>query len=139
MRPAVVGKLNERRILRLLQTRGPLSRAEVARESLDIYAPLANRIGVWHLKWELEDLSFRFLEPDTYKRIAKKLDERRVEREQFIDEAITRMKAELAAAGTPVGDADLAIAATAVWLDYRVATCDLRSFPRIKGLDLVRW
>lgn len=50
-----------------------------------------------------------------------------------------RLDAELAAAGTPVGDADLAIAATAVWLDYRVATCDLRSFPRIKGLDLVRW
>jgi len=74
-------------------------RNEVARESLDIYAPLANRIGVWHLKWELEDLSFRFLEPDTYKRIAKKLDERRVEREQFIDEAIARMKAELAEAG----------------------------------------
>ena len=71
----------------------------MARESLDIYAPLANRIGVWHLKWELEDLSFRFLEPDTYKRIAKMLDERRVEREQFIDEAIARLQGELAAAG----------------------------------------
>ncbi|MDP1633067.1 MAG: bifunctional (p)ppGpp synthetase/guanosine-3',5'-bis(diphosphate) 3'-pyrophosphohydrolase, partial [Gallionellaceae bacterium] len=74
-------------------------RSLVARESLDIYAPLANRIGVWHLKWELEDLSFRFLEPETYKHIAKMLDERRVEREQFIDEAIARMKAELVAAG----------------------------------------
>jgi GTP pyrophosphokinase len=74
-------------------------REDVARESLDIYAPLANRLGVWQLKWELEDLSFRFLEPETYKRVAKMLDERRVERQQFIDASITRLQAELAAAG----------------------------------------
>lgn len=75
------------------------NRADVARESLDIYAPLANRLGVWQLKWELEDLSFRFLEPATYKRIAKMLDERRVERQQFIDDSIARLKRELAAMG----------------------------------------
>lgn len=50
-----------------------------------------------------------------------------------------RLDAELSAAGTAVGDADLMIAATAVWLDYRIATRDLRSFPKIKGLDVVRW
>ncbi|MCK2094781.1 RelA/SpoT family protein [Thauera aromatica] len=72
---------------------------EIARESLDIYAPLANRLGVWQIKWELEDLSFRFIEPGTYKRIAKMLDERRVEREQFIHDAIARLAGELAAAG----------------------------------------
>ena len=77
------------------------ARVEVARESLDIYAPLANRLGVWQIKWELEDLSFRFIEPDTYKRIAKMLDERRVEREQFIHDAIERLKSELAAVGIP--------------------------------------
>lgn len=49
------------------------------------------------------------------------------------------LDAELSAAGTPIGDADLMIAATAVWLDYRIATRDLRSFPRIKGLDIIRW
>ncbi|MDY0011272.1 MAG: bifunctional (p)ppGpp synthetase/guanosine-3',5'-bis(diphosphate) 3'-pyrophosphohydrolase [Rhodocyclaceae bacterium] len=75
------------------------ARAEVARESMDIYAPLANRLGVWQLKWELEDLSFRFLEPETYKRIARMLDERRVERQQFIDSAIERLHRELAAVG----------------------------------------
>ena len=85
--------------LRYLADHPQAGRAEVARESLDIYAPLANRIGVWHLKWEIEDLAFRFLEPDTYKRIAKMLDERRVEREQFIEEAIARLRRELAAAG----------------------------------------
>ncbi|MCC6658564.1 MAG: bifunctional (p)ppGpp synthetase/guanosine-3',5'-bis(diphosphate) 3'-pyrophosphohydrolase [Rhodocyclaceae bacterium] len=85
--------------LRFLADRPETERTELARESLDIYAPLANRIGVWHLKWEIEDLSFRFLDPETYKRIAKMLDERRVEREQFIEEAIARLKAELAMAG----------------------------------------
>lgn len=85
--------------LRHLADQPQAERAEVARESLDIYAPLANRIGVWHLKWEIEDLSFRFLDPETYKRIAKMLDERRVEREQFIEEAIARLQSELAAAG----------------------------------------
>jgi GTP pyrophosphokinase len=75
------------------------ARADVARESLDIYAPLANRLGVWQLKWELEDLSFRFLEPETYRRIAKMLDERRVERENFIVAAIERLQHEIAAVG----------------------------------------
>ncbi|MDR0633784.1 MAG: bifunctional (p)ppGpp synthetase/guanosine-3',5'-bis(diphosphate) 3'-pyrophosphohydrolase [Azoarcus sp.] len=74
-------------------------RASVARESLDIYAPLANRLGVWQLKWELEDLSFRFLEPETYRRIARMLDERRSERENFIQGAIERLRRELAAIG----------------------------------------
>ena len=70
-----------------------------ARESFGLYAPLANRLGIWQLKWELEDLSFRFSEPENYKRIAKMLEERRVERETFVDNAIARLKAELSAAG----------------------------------------
>jgi GTP pyrophosphokinase len=75
------------------------ARLDVARESLDIYAPLANRLGVWQLKWELEDLSFRFLEPDTYKQVAKMLDERRVEREQFIADAIRKLGEETRKSG----------------------------------------
>ncbi|MFZ5512138.1 MAG: RelA/SpoT family protein [Pseudomonadota bacterium] len=74
-------------------------RQEMARESMDIYAPLANRLGIWQLKWELEDLSFRYLEPQTYKKIARMLDERRVEREQFIADAVARLTRELKAAG----------------------------------------
>jgi GTP pyrophosphokinase len=74
-------------------------RSAYARETLDIYAPLANRLGVWQLKWELEDLSFRFLEPEVYQRIAKMLDERRVEREQYIAQAMSMLGRELAAAG----------------------------------------
>ncbi|MCL2876927.1 MAG: bifunctional (p)ppGpp synthetase/guanosine-3',5'-bis(diphosphate) 3'-pyrophosphohydrolase [Betaproteobacteria bacterium] len=74
-------------------------RQREAREAMDIYAPLANRLGVWQIKWELEDLSFRLLEPDTYRRIAKMLDERRSGREEFIRNAIERLRAELATAG----------------------------------------
>jgi GTP pyrophosphokinase len=74
-------------------------RLEIARESLDIYAPLANRLGIWQLKWEMEDLSFRFLEPDTYRRIASMLDGRRSEREEFIRAAIARLRKELSAVG----------------------------------------
>ena len=74
-------------------------RAPVARETLALYSPLANRLGVWELKWELEDLSFRFLHPAIYKEIAQQLDEKRTEREQFIAEAIDRLQAELVTAG----------------------------------------
>ena len=59
--------------------------AALAHESLHVFAPLANRLGIWQIKWEMEDLAFRFLEPDTYKKTAQLLDEKRVEREQFME------------------------------------------------------
>ena len=74
-------------------------RESYARETLDIYAPLANRLGVWQLKWELEDLSFRFLEPDLYRQIAQMLEERRAEREQYIRDAMAALGKALVAAG----------------------------------------
>ena len=73
--------------------------AQYARETFDLYAPLANRLGIWQLKWELEDLSFRFLEPVTYKRIAKMLEEKRIERAEFVARAIERLHTELKTAG----------------------------------------
>ncbi|MBI3711872.1 MAG: bifunctional (p)ppGpp synthetase/guanosine-3',5'-bis(diphosphate) 3'-pyrophosphohydrolase, partial [Burkholderiales bacterium] len=72
---------------------------QFASETMDLYAPLANRLGIWQLKWELEDLSFRFLEPEQYKRIAKMLEEKRVERESFVVSAIARLEHELTAVG----------------------------------------
>ena len=69
----------------------------LAQETREIYAPLANRLGVWQLKWELEDLAFRYLEPDTYLGIARALKEKRVEREAFIDDVQSRLSAELEA------------------------------------------
>ena len=85
--------------LRFLNGRAGELRDEMARESLLIYAPLANRLGIWHVKWELEDLSFRYLEPETYKRIAKMLDEKRSEREGFIAAAVARLQSEMVAVG----------------------------------------
>jgi GTP pyrophosphokinase len=58
----------------------------LARESLQVFAPLANRLGIWQIKWELEDLSFRFLEPDTYRQVARLLDEKRAERESGMEQ-----------------------------------------------------
>lgn len=71
----------------------------VAREALYVLAPLANRLGIWQLKWEMEDLAFRFLEPETYKRVAGWLDEKRVEREQYVDQLRTQLESELKAQG----------------------------------------
>ena len=67
----------------------------LALEAREIYASLANRLGVWQLKWELEDLAFRYLEPDTYLQIARALKEKRTERESFLDEVQTTLRREL--------------------------------------------
>ncbi len=74
-------------------------RHRVAREVFDIYAPLAHRLGIGHIKWELEDLSFRYLEPEQYKQIAKLLHERRLDREQYINDVMKHLREELTAAG----------------------------------------
>jgi GTP pyrophosphokinase len=71
----------------------------IARETLEIYAPLANRLGIWQLKWELEDLAFRYLEPDLYERIVGALAEQRDERERQIADFIAVLRGELAKAG----------------------------------------
>ncbi|HET8940675.1 MAG TPA: HD domain-containing protein, partial [Rudaea sp.] len=80
-------------------------RRELARLSADIHAPLANRLGIWQLKWELEDLAFRYLHADTYRRIATLLDERRADRERFIAQSIAVLRDALSEAGI---DADIA-------------------------------
>ncbi|WP_417505558.1 GTP diphosphokinase [Marinomonas gallaica] len=64
----------------------------IALEVQSVYAPLAHRLGIGHIKWELEDLSFRYLYPADYKRIAQLLDEKRLDRQQFIDDAIKDLK-----------------------------------------------
>ena len=74
-------------------------REDTARETLELFSPLANRLGVWQLKWELEDLAFRCLEPETYRSLARQLDEKRTDRETYIDEVIRLLRGELKAAG----------------------------------------
>ncbi|MBK9122984.1 MAG: bifunctional (p)ppGpp synthetase/guanosine-3',5'-bis(diphosphate) 3'-pyrophosphohydrolase [Chloroflexi bacterium] len=71
----------------------------IARETMDIFAPLANRLGIWQIKWELEDLSLRYLEPDIYRTIASKIDERRADRERYMDEIVNALKNAMAKEG----------------------------------------
>ncbi len=88
-------------LLRGLRRGSEERRQAAARETLDIYAPLANRLGIWQVKWELEDLSFRYLEPQRYQEIARRLDERRADRERYIGEVVARIRAALAAEEIP--------------------------------------
>ena len=85
--------------LRMLAGHDTEQRRLIARETLEIFTPLANRLGIGQLKWEMEDLSFRFLEPLTYKRIAKLLEERREERESYISDAVNEIKSMLQQSG----------------------------------------
>ncbi|MGB8410638.1 MAG: bifunctional (p)ppGpp synthetase/guanosine-3',5'-bis(diphosphate) 3'-pyrophosphohydrolase [Gallionella sp.] len=71
----------------------------IAQRTRSLFAPLANRLGVWQLKWELEDLSVRYLEPELYKKVAKLLDERRADREQYIADVVSKLKEVLSQAG----------------------------------------
>lgn len=73
-------------------------RRKVAEEVFNIYAPLAHRLGIGHLKWELEDLSFRYLQPDAYKKIASLIDEKRLARQDYIDSVVKTLRDELTAA-----------------------------------------
>src|SRR5881275_717076 len=75
--------------MRTLQYLAPHKQRRIAQETMDIYAPLANRLGIWQIKWQLEDLSFRYLEPDRYKEIARNLNlGRRAVREEYIERVI---------------------------------------------------
>ncbi len=85
-----------------MRTLGALSkerRQRIARETLEIVAPLANRLGIWQVKWELEDLALKYLDPESYHYIASKLDERRIERLEYIDTFVNTLKEHLAKAG----------------------------------------
>ncbi|MCP8899008.1 GTP diphosphokinase [Gilvimarinus xylanilyticus] len=89
-------KLAERTCaIRAVKTASPARRRQVSREVSDVYAPLAHRLGIGHIKWELEDLSFRYLEPADYKRIASLLDERRIARQEYIDNVLELLRSEL--------------------------------------------
>ncbi|QQX81612.1 GTP diphosphokinase [Shewanella sp. KX20019] len=93
---AVVIKLAERIcLLREIKNADEEVKVLIAREIADVYAPLANRLGIGQLKWELEDISFRYLHPQTYKDIAKQLDGKRIDRETFIDDFVSQLQARL--------------------------------------------
>lgn len=96
----VLIKLAERlQVMRYMRNLAEPVQRELAKETKDIYAPMASRLGIWQLKWELEDLAFRYLEPDAYQKVAAMLDERRVDRENYIKKATRSLEKELKKSG----------------------------------------
>jgi len=96
----VLIKLAERtQTLRNLPRADAAQQQQIARETQSLFAPLANRLGIWQIKWELEDLSMRYLEPALYKQIAQHLDERRIDRERYIADLIAQLEQALTRAG----------------------------------------
>ena len=85
--------------MRTLQALTPEQQSRISRETLDIYAPLAHRLGIWELKWQLEDLSFRYLEPEKYRRIAALIASKRADRERFIADITWLLKKEFEKSG----------------------------------------
>ena len=85
--------------MQTLHVMSPQKQRSISQETLEIYAPLAHRFGIWELKWQLEDLSFRYLEPEKYKEIAKLIASRRFQRETFITQVIQTLKDEFEKAG----------------------------------------
>jgi GTP pyrophosphokinase len=112
-------------------------RKAYARESLDIYSPLANRLGVWQLKWELEDLSFRYLEPELYKKIAQMLDEKRVEREQYIADAMAQLGAALAKAGVKAEISGRPKHIYSIWNKMRAKSLDFSEVYDVRALRVI--
>src|SRR6195256_18591 len=112
-------------------------KAEYARETLDIYAPLANRLGVWQLKWELEDLSFRFLEPELYKKIAAMLDEKRLERQQYIAQALATLARELAAMDVKAQITGRPKHIYSIWNKMRAKALDFSQLYDVRALRVI--
>ncbi len=86
-------------LLRHLKDCSAEKQQRIATQTQEIFAPLANRLGIWQLKWQLEDLSLRYLQPDEYHRIAASLDERRVDREAYVEHFMQQLETELNKAG----------------------------------------
>jgi GTP pyrophosphokinase len=123
--------------LRYFSKSSSAEKLSYARETLDIYAPLANRLGVWQLKWELEDLSFRFLEPELYKRIAQMLDEKRLERERYITNAVDTLARELGAVHVEAQITGRPKHIYSIWNKMRTKQLDFSELYDVRGLRVI--
>jgi len=111
--------------------------AGISQETLDVLAPLANRLGLWQLKWELEDLSFRFLWPDTYRALARQLEEKRREREVFVEQAVERVRGALSVAGVAAEVSGRPKHIYSIWNKMRVKQLDLDEIQDLRGLRVI--
>lgn len=110
---------------------------EFARETMALYTPLANRLGIWQLKWEMEDLAFRFLHPDTYKTIARQLEEKRAERETFIEEVMARLRAALTEAGIRADLSGRPKHIYSIWNKMRIKHLEFRQLFDLRALRVI--
>ena len=109
----------------------------IATETMEIFAPLANRMGIWQIKWELEDLSLRYLEPVSYKRIARMLDERRVDREHYIDNAIEQLQTALSAEGIEASIAGRPKHIYSIWKKMKRKGVDFHEIFDVRAVRIV--
>jgi GTP pyrophosphokinase len=135
---AVLVVLAERlHLMRSIKNLGEEKRCDIAVDTHRVYAPLANRLGVWQVKWELEDLSLRYLEPDEYKRIAKRLDGRRVERESFISGVIATLKEKFAEAGIQADISGRPKHIYSIWRKMRRKNVDMEQIFDLRGVRIL--
>ena len=99
IRVVIIALADRMQTMRYVAVNSIPERIEIAHETLDIFAPLANRLGLWQIKWELEDLSFRILEPERYKKIARLLEDTRIIREHYIALVVDKLRCELQQTG----------------------------------------
>ena len=123
--------------LRLCARGGQPPDRAVSQETLDVLAPLANRLGVWQLKWELEDLSFRFLEPQTYRSLASQLEEKRAEREAFVKSAVDRLALALKAQGVEAKVSGRPKHLYSIHLKMQAKRRDLETIQDLRGLRVI--
>lgn len=102
--------------MRTLSHMPPKKRRRIAQETLDIFAPLANRLGIWQIKWELEDLAFRYVNPDVYLEIAEQLAERRSDREKQMEDIKNKLDTVLSKSGI---DADISVRPKHIYSIYK--------------------
>jgi GTP pyrophosphokinase len=113
------------------------ARLALAQESFEVFAPLANRLGVWQLKQELEDLAFHYLEPDTYQRIADGLDQRHTDRERYIAQVVARLREELDRAGISVEISGRPKHVYGVWTKMRQKGLEISDVFDVLGFRIV--
>ena len=109
----------------------------VAHQTLKVLTPLANRLGLWQLKWELEDLAFRFESADTYRRLARELEEKRREREAFVADAIRQVREMLAQAGIAAEVSGRPKHIYSIWNKMRVKERSLDEIRDLRGLRVI--
>ncbi|NIR32673.1 MAG: GTP diphosphokinase [Gammaproteobacteria bacterium] len=123
--------------MRTLRHLDEARRRRIARETLDIYAPLASRLGIWQMKWEMEDQAFRYLQPDSYKTLARQLHERRTDRERYISLVVEKLSSALKAAGIAATVTGRPKHIYSIWRKMQSKGVDLPQLFDVRGLRVL--